>query len=194
MIILLRALGRLVTFALLVVLALAGLAVAIFSIGADDNAVSLPALARYLHLPELRDVVGDWLGMLETGGPTAWWSVLGGAVALLVGLTLLFTYLFPHRERLVTLAENDAGRLASRRRPLAQAATTLTEQERGILEAKVRVRTRRWGRGSLSVRASRPRSASQADVEARAGQAVGTLAQEFGLRTRVRSRIGARVE
>ena len=59
--IMIRALGRLLTLLLLVALALAGLTVAIFSIGSDDSTVSLPALAGYLRLPELSDTVGGWL-------------------------------------------------------------------------------------------------------------------------------------
>ena len=143
--IMIRALGRLLTLLLLVVLALAGLTVAIFSIGSDNNTVSLPALAGYLRLPELSDTVGDWLAQLETGGDVAWWSVLGGAIALLIGLLLLVSYLLPRRERLVILEQSPVGTLAARRRPLAQAAATLTERQRGVLAVKSRVRTRRSG-------------------------------------------------
>ena len=194
MIVFVRALGRLLTFVLMVVLALAGLAVAIFSIGGDSRSVSIPALADYLELPALRDAVGDWLGRLEADGPTAWWSVLGGAMAILVGLIILIGYLLPIRERLLTLAETENGRLAARRRALAQAARALAERQRGVLRAKTRARTSRWARGSLSVRADRPASAPAEEVEKRVQTAITPLAEAFGLRTRVRSRVGARVE
>jgi hypothetical protein len=189
-----RALGRLLTLLLLVVLSLAGLAVAVFSIGSDHNTISLPALADYLQLPELRDTVGDWLNALETSGPVAWWSVLGGAIAVLIGLVLLIGHLLPQRERLVTLEENPDGRVAARRRPLAQAAASLTEQQRGVLDVTSRVRTHRFRAGRLSVRATRAGSSSATDVEQRAGTAIAPLAGDFCLRTRVSSKIGARVE
>ena len=189
-----RALGRLLTLLLLVALALAGLTVAIFSIGSDDSTVSLTALAGYLRLPALSDTVGGWLDDLETGGDVAWWSVLGGAIAILIGLLLLVAHLLPRRERLVVLEQSPVGTLAARRRPLAQAAATLTERQRGVLAVKSRVRTRRFGTDRLSVQATRAATSSAADVEQRTGTAIAPMADDFGLRTRVRSKVGAAVE
>lgn len=113
---------------------------------------------------------------------------------MLIGLIVLVGHLVPRRERLVTLEENENGRLAARRRPLAQAAATLTEQERGVLDASSRVRAPRWRSGRLSVLATRAASSSADDVEQRAGSAIAPLAGDFGLRTRVRSKVEARVE
>ena len=69
------------------------------------------------------------------------------------------------RERLVTLASTEAGEVAARRRPLAQAATALVEQVRGVTEARVRVRPRRRGGGRMKVRASRARPIDPKQVE-----------------------------
>lgn len=185
-----RALGRLLTLLLLAALALAGLAVAVFSIGSD----SLPALAGYLQLPALRDTVGGWLDGLETSDSVVWWSVLGGGIAMVIGALLLLAHLLPQRERLVVLEESQDGRIAARRRPLAQAAASLTERQRGVLGVESRVRTRRFGASRLSVSTTRAGSSSAADVEQRAGTAIAPLAGDFGLRTRVRSKVGAAVE
>lgn len=189
MIVLLRTLGRMVTFVLLVVLALAGLLAAIFSIGGGDG-FSLPDLAGYLQLDELRDVLGDWLAALESDGPTAWWTVLGGACAALIGLLLLAGVLVPRRERLVVLLESEGGRIAARRRPLSQAAEALALQQQGLTEAKARVRTGRWRQGSLRLRASRTRRVSPDEAAARASRAIEPLTSAFDLRPRVRSRLG----
>jgi hypothetical protein len=182
MILVLRNLARLLVFVVLVAIALAGLAAAIFCIG-DGDSFSLSALAGYLQLPELRDLVGGWLEDLEADGVTAWWTVLGGACAMLVGLLLLVGVLAPRRERLVQLDTTEAGRLATRRRPLAQAAEALALQQRGV-------RTSRWGPGKLILRTSRRRDVDQAEVESRAEEAVKPLAEAFHLGLRVRTRPG----
>ena len=62
-----RAFARLIVLLVLLALALSGLATAIFAIGYDDSLVSLPKLAAYVQLPELREVVADWLDALEAG-------------------------------------------------------------------------------------------------------------------------------
>jgi hypothetical protein len=189
MILALRNLARLLVFVVLVAIALAGLAAAIFCIGNGDS-FSLSALAGYLQLPELRDLVGGWLDDLEADGVTAWWTVLGGACAMLVGLLLLVGLLAPRRERLVQLDTTEVGRLATRRRPLARAAEALALQQRGVTKVRARVRTSRWGRGKLMLRTSRRRDVDPAEVESRAGEAVKPLAEAFHLRLRVRSRQG----
>jgi hypothetical protein len=190
-----RALARFLTFLLLVALALTGLMIAIFSIASPDSSLSLPALARDLQLPEAREHVGDWLDQLERNEGVDWWSLLGGVSAMVLGLLLIAGILIPARERLVTLEESDAGRLAARKRPLAQAAAALSERQRGVLEARVKVRPSRLGEGGkMKVRASRPRSVSDAEVEERVRAALTPLAESFRLRTRVRTDEGARVQ
>ena len=56
----LRAIVRLVAFVLLVVLAVCGLAIAVFAIGGSRSGdFNLPGLARLVHLGDLRDQVGS---------------------------------------------------------------------------------------------------------------------------------------
>jgi hypothetical protein len=105
-------------------------------------------------------------------------------------LLLLVGVLAPRRERLVQLDATEAGRLATRRRPLAQAAEALALQQRGVTEVRARVRTSRWGPGKLTLRTSRRRDVDRAEVESRAEEAVKPLAEAFHLGLRVRTRPG----
>ena len=195
MIVLARALVRLISFLLLVILAVAGLVVAIFSIGTGPTGLSLSGLADLLQLHTLRETVGDWLEQLEASGPVALVAAACGLGAVLLGLLLLAGVLVPRRERLVALAEGEHGVLAARRRPLAQAATTLVEQVRGVTEARVRVRPRRTGGGRLAVRASRSRRVEAPQVKTAVREQLSTLTDPFKLKARVDvRRRGARVE
>lgn len=109
---------------------------------------------------------------------------------MVVGLLLLVGVLAPRRERVVQLDTTEAGRLATRRRPLAQAAEALALQQRGVTGVRAKVRTSRWGRGKLTLRASRRPDMDPAEVESRAGGAVKPLAEAFHLGLRVRSHHG----
>lgn len=130
--------------------------------------------------------------MLEASGPVAKLSALGGLAAVILGVLLLVGVIRPRRERLALLEEGEQGTLAARRRALAQVATGLVEQARGITETRARVRPRRRGRsGRLTVRVDRPRGAeSDEAARERAADALNPLAEPFGLRPRVRARHG----
>jgi hypothetical protein len=194
-ILLARALVRLVTFLLLVVLALAGLLLAVFCIGTGTSGPSLGGLADQLQLASLRDTVAVWLDQLEASGPVAVVAALGGLGAMLLGLVLAAGILVPRRERLVTLATAEHGTVAARRRPLAQAATTLVEQVRGVTDARVRVRPRRRAGGRLAVRASRTRPTDPTEVRNAVREKLSVLTDPFDLRARIGvPRRGARVE
>jgi hypothetical protein len=192
----LRLLARLLGFVLLVALALLGLAVAVFSIQGDAATLSLPRLAEYLELPQLRAHAGRWLDQLEEPGPVALASLGGGAAAIAAGVLLLAGTIVPPRERLLVVEEEDVGRLAARRRAVTQAASAIAERVRGVTEAKVRVRPRRRGRGGrLGVVAVHPRTVPGSEVEERVREALVPLSVGFSLRVRVRARRGkARVE
>ncbi len=196
--VLLHVIGRLLTFLLLVALAVAGLLVAIFVIDTGTTDLSLPHLARILDLPDLRDRVGDYLDQLERSGPTAKLSALAGLLAIAAGVLLLLGAITPRRERLVVLAEGDDGRLAARKRPLTQVAEAETRSIRGLTDSKVRLRPSRSGHGGrIDVVGSRARTAAGKDVEKRVAQALQPLAEPFGMAPRVRTRTGdrgARVE
>jgi hypothetical protein len=188
---LLRSISRLAALCLCAILALAGLALAIFAIG-GDGAISLPALARNLHLPGMLDAVGDRLRQLEVAArPIAWLTLLAGAAAVLVGLALLGGLLLRRRERLLVLEQSARGRLAARRKPLAQVAASLAGTARGVTHAKVQLRPGRSGHGGrLTMSASRSMAASDAEVVERASAAIAPLAGPFALRTRVRAHAG----
>lgn len=188
---LLRSLSRLVAVCLCAGLALAGLALAVFSIGGDGT-ISLPALARDLHLPGLVDAAGDQLRRLESGDrPIAWLPLLCGAAAAVGGLALLAGVLLRRRERLFVLEQSDEGRLAARRKPLARLLVALAEQSRGVTQATARLhpRHRRPG-GRLTISASRSMTTTDADAVARTSRAIAPVADAFALRTRVHARAG----
>ena len=193
MILLLRALARLVAFVLFVAVALAGLAVAVFSIQGGDGPLSLPGLAEHLRLPALEATVGDYLGQLEADGPLAKISALVGAGVVLCGVLLLLGVLVPRRERVVVFEEGDAGRIGARRRTLAAVAEALAEQARGVTEANARVRPRgRLRRGRLRVTASHPRDYEDREVEERVLSSVAPLLESSGLKPRVEAKAGTR--
>lgn len=193
----LRAMARLTAFLLFVALAALGLATAVFSLQGGSRALSLPTLARHLRLPDLRRIVGDYLSSLEHSGPTAWISVGAGAAAVALGLLLLAGVLAPRRERSVVLEDGDrdgdGAQLAARRRPLAQIASTLAEQERGVTATTTKLRVSRWRSGGrLRVTAFHPRNRASEEVSKSVSAAIAPLAEAFRLRTRVRARVGER--
>ncbi len=188
--ILLRALVGLLSFVLLLVLALLGAAVALFSIEGGDTGLSIPALARILQLPDLRETLDGFLGGLERPGSVAAVTLLSAVGAVLLGVLLLFGTLVPRRERVVTLESTERGTLAARRRPLAQLAASLAERAEGVTDVRVRVRPRRTSGGRLKVRANRTRPAQSEPVEQSVAQALEPLTGPFKLRARISSRVG----
>jgi hypothetical protein len=189
---LLRALAHLVSFVVLAALAATGLVVAAFCLEGGRDGLSLPALARHAHLPQVRHDVGRFLHVLEAGGPVAKLSALAGAAAVALGVLLLIGTLRRRGDRLAVLEEGDEGTLAARRRALAAVASALVEQIRGISQTRARVRPRRRGRGGrVVVRIDRPRGAASEDAaRERAESALSPLADAFALRPRIRVRHG----
>jgi len=185
MILLARGLARLTTFLLLVALALAGAIAGFGSIGSGNGGVSLPGFARLLHLDRLEASTGELLGALESDGPIAILSALGGLGAIALGVFLLVGLLWPRRERLVVLRRDEAGLIAARRRPLGQVAEALAEQVGDVAAHRGRVRPARRGKpgGRLRVRATAREStdATRAAVE----RELEPLSDDLGLRTKV---------
>jgi hypothetical protein len=178
-----------------VVLALGGLLLAVFSIGTGTHGPSLGGLARLLSLHSVRDTVGHWLARVEAPGSVAVIAGVCGLGAIALGLLLVAGVLVPRRERLVQLAEDERGKLAARRRPLAQLATALVEPVRGVTEARVRVRPFRRTGGRVSVRASRTAHADADEVRRAVAQQLESLTAPFKLKARIDvPRRGARVE
>ena len=189
MVLVLRALATLIGLLLLVVLAAAGLAAAIFSLQAGDGTLSLSQLASLLSLDDVRDSVGGWLTGLEAGGPVAVVAALSGAGAALLGLGLLIGALVPRRERLLIIERSPRGVLSAKRRAAASALQDLAQQPRVVLAAKVRVRPRRrriGGRARVTlVHAQTPEPGR---VLAAARGASEPLAEQLSLRLRLRRR------
>ena len=188
--ILLRALVKLLSFVLLLALALLGAAVALFSIQGGDSGLSIPALAQIVQLPELRETLDGFLGAVERPGRVASMTVLAAVGAALLGALLLVAILVPRRERMVTLDSSERGTLTARRRPLGQLATSLAERAEGVTQARVRVRPRRTSGGRLRVRADRTRATQPESVKQSIAQALEPLTGPFNLRTRTSSRVG----
>lgn len=181
--ILLRALVRVLSFLLLLALAAAGAA-------AIAVAVDPGWTAGQLGLPSLRDTVSGWFDALAADGPVAVFSGLGGLGAVLLGLLLLAGVLIPRRERLVALESTELGSLNARRRPLADVATQLVERTRGVTNARVKVKPRRRGGGTLRVRADRPRPTDSSAIKSAVTEDLRALTGPFKLKAAVQTRLG----
>ncbi len=194
-VILLRGLVRLLGFLLLVLLAVAGLALAVFCIQGGDSGLSLAALAEALRLDELRDSVDSSLSELEDAGLDLLALLIGlGLIAL--ALALLLGVFVPTRERLASAGSGDE-RLAARRRPLAQVARALAERSEGVTSAKTRVKPGRRRGGKLKVRADRTRETGAGTAREGIERELAPLCDGFGLKPKVRTRLadrGSRVQ
>lgn len=193
MILLLRALARFVALVLFVVLALAGLTAAVFTIQGGDRPLSLPGLAQHIRLPEVQENVGDYLDRLEEDGPLAKKSALAGAGAVVAGVLLLVGILAPRREGDVVFDDGGDGRVAARRRKLAEAAEALAGQVRGVTAATADVRpSSRLRKGRLRVKVAHARNQRQGEIEERVLSAVSPLVDASGLKPRVEAKVGER--
>jgi hypothetical protein len=175
-----------------VALALVGLAAAVFSLQGGTSGLSLPQLAELVHLGDLRHTVGEFLGRLEASGSVAVIPALAGAGAVLVGVLLLAGALIPRRERLVQLVQTPRGSVMARRRPLSQIAAALVEQERGVTEARAKVRPRRRSGGRIKVRAYLTRPAAKRDLQVALRQRLAPVTEPFNLKPKIVTRLGRR--
>jgi hypothetical protein len=179
---LLRALGRLVAFLLLVVLALAGLAVLVAAIA------GAPAAADTAGLPVVRDAVAGFLGSIEDRDVPLALASLG--VALLCLLLALGTAA-REREPLVPLREQpeEGGRLAARKRAVRQMAQVSTARVRGLTRLKLRVKPRRRATGGTlgAMAVTRPDGDVQS-VSDRLAEELRPVAEPFGLTASVRAK------
>jgi hypothetical protein len=188
-----RALARLLAVVLAAGLAAGGLAAALFSIQGGSATLSLPGLARLLHLGDLQATVGAWLAALEAGGPVARVAALAGAGAMALGVLLLLGVLARRRERLIVMRDGDDGRIAARPRAVGQAAVALGERSRDVLRATDRTTARRRGVGGrLRLTLYHARSADGAGMAAAGRARIQGLADAFSLRADVRDRVPRR--
>lgn len=193
MLLLCRALAALLGLILLVAVAIAGLAAAVFSIQGDIGTLSLTKLCDLVELDRLRGTVGAWLAALEDDGPTATVAALAGVGAVLLGLALLIGSLVGRRERLVLIERSPRGQLAARRRAAGQALRALAEQPRDVIAAKVRVRARRRRRGGRArLTLLRAQTAERRAVLASGKERAQPLAEAMALRVRARQKVPRR--
>ena len=133
---LLRVLGRMVGVVWMLVLALFGLAVAMYCV---DALIGLGSVRpdRLLGLPGVRDHVGRFLDQVAAPGSTAGLALVCGLGAMLLGVLLLIGVLGRRRQRLVMLDQDDqTGTIAARRRPLGDMARALAEPAQGATSVK----------------------------------------------------------
>jgi len=192
MMLLLRLIARIVGTVWMLGLAVLGLGIAAYCF---DGFISLGSARpdRLLGLPGVRRHVGYFLGQLAASGPTAGLALLCGLGAMLLGLLLLSGTLRSRRQRLVVL-DRDAGQgtLAARPRTLGEMSRGLAEQASGatsIKRPKLSL-SRRGTRGKLTVAASRAQTSGRSEVEQAVKAQLEPISGPFGLRARVRVRLG----
>jgi hypothetical protein len=189
---LLRVLGRMVGVVWMLILALFGLAVAMYCV---DALVGLGSIRpdRLLDLPAARRHVGGFLDQVAAPGSTAGLALLCGLGAMLLGIVLLIGVLGRRKQRLVLLEQHQqTGAIAARRRPLRDMARALAEPAEGATRVKRPKLSRSWGgtRGTLKVAVTRTRTADPQELTAAVEQAVEPITEPFGLKPRVRVRLG----
>ena len=189
---LLRPLVRLVGVLWMLVLALFGLAVAMYCF---DALISLGSARpdRLLHLPSVRGHVGRFLDQVAAPGSTAGLALLCGLGAMLLGILLLIGVVGRRRQRLAILEQqSQSGAIAARRRPLQDMACALAEPVRGATSVKRSklALSRRGTRGKLKVIATRTSTTDARELEAAVQTAVEPITEPFHLNPRVRVRLG----
>jgi hypothetical protein len=189
---LLRVLARIAAIALMIILALAGLALALFCL---DGFIRLGSARpdRLLHLAVVRDHVGRFLHQVSAPGPAAGLALLCGIGAVVLGIVLMVGVLAPRRQRLILLErEGPEGRLAARPAPLRDMASALAASAPGAT-AVARPRLRRGGRlrpSRLTLTATRSRTQDAQQVERAIGERLHPLTEPFGVHSRVHVRSG----
>ena len=189
---LLRTLARVIGAVWMVVLALSGLAVAMYCF---DAVVSLGSARpdRLLGCPSVRRHVGRFLDQVAAPGSTAGLALLCGLGAMLIGVLLLIGVVGRRKQRLAILEQDsETGAVAARPRPLRDMARALAEPVRGATSVK-RPRlslSRRGTRGKLKVNATRTRTTDPKELKAAVEKAVAPISEPFSLKPRVRVRLG----
>ena len=195
MILLLRALTRLLGVLWAIALALLGLGIALYCL---DGLISLGSARpdRLLKLETVSHHVGRWLDQLAHPGATAWLALLCGLGAMFLGLLLLLGLGFPRRSREVVVEEDAAGQLSARPRALSDMARALAERGDGVTAVRrPRVKTGRSGKhGRLRLAVTRSRTADADDVERSLTERLVPVTEPFGLRLRVHMRLPERGE
>ncbi len=189
---LLRPLARLIGALWMLVLALFGLAVAMYCF---DAVVSLGSARpdRLLGLQGVRRHVGRFLDQVAAPGSTAGLALLCGLGAMLLGVLLLVGVAGRRKQRLVVLEhDRQTGAVAARTKPLREMAWTLAQQARGATSVKrpQLSLSRRGTRGRLTMNATRARTTEPQELKDAVVRAVEPISEPFNLKPRVRVRLG----
>jgi hypothetical protein len=187
---LLKALSRLVELLLMAAIALLGLGVGLYCF---SLLISLGSARpdRLLHLPVVRAHVGHFLAQLAAPGPTAILALLGGIVAILIGLALLVGLLGSRRERLLIVDDGSEGGLYARQRAVGRMVRSESVRAPGVTAVKrPKVRLARSGRrGRVRVLAARGAHPDAATVDTAVHERVDPILEPLGLRGDVRVRL-----
>jgi hypothetical protein len=187
MMLILRPLARLVGAVWMIVIALFGLAVALYCL---DGLIKLGSARpdRLVHAQRISRHVGRFLEQISAPGPTAWLAVLCGLSAMAIGLILLFGTLRSSRQRLAVLdADSGTGTVAARPRVLSDMTRDLAAQTEGAARVKrPRLSLSRSGRrGRLKVHSNRTRTSDPKAVKQAVIEAVKPVSEPFSLTPRV---------
>jgi hypothetical protein len=188
----LRPLVRLIGVLWMLVLALFGLAMAMYCF---DGFIRLGSARpdRLLHLPSVRRHVGRFLNQLAAPGSTAGLALVCGVGAMLLGTLLLIGVVVRRKQRLVILSQGrESGAITARARPLQDMARALAEPTSGatsVRRPKLSL-SRRGARGKLKINATRTRTTDPRELQTAVEKALEPITEPFGLRSRVRIRLG----
>jgi hypothetical protein len=182
-----RPLARLIGGIWMLVIALFGLAVALYCL---DSLIQLGSARpdRLVHAQRISRHVGRFLEQISAPGSTAWLAVLCGLGAMAIGLILLFGTVRSSRQRLAVLdADSSTGTVAARPRVLGDMTRDLAEETEGATQVKrPRLSLSRSGRrGRLKVRSNRTRTSDPKAVKQAVVEAVRPVSEPFSLTPRV---------
>ena len=183
----LRPLARLLGAVWMTVIALFGLATALYCL---DGLIKLGSARpdRLVHSERISRHVGRFLEQISASGSTAWLAVLCGLGAMAIGLMLLVGTVRSPRQRLAVLdADSGLGTVAARPRVLGDMTRDLAQQTEGAAGVKrPRLSLSRSGRrGRLKVRSNRTRTSDPKAVKQAVTEAVKPVSEPFSLKPRV---------
>lgn len=183
----LRPIARLIGAVWMIVIALFGLAVAMYCL---DGLIKLGSARpdRLVHSQRVSRHVGRFLEQISAEGSTAWLAVLCGLGAMAIGVILLLGTVRASRQRLAVLdADSGTGTVAARPRVLGDITRDLAERTEGATRVKrPRVSLSRSGRrGRLKLRSNRTRTSDPKAVKQAVIEAVKPVSEPFSLKPRV---------
>lgn len=186
-----RPLARLVGTLWMIVIALFGLAVALYCL---DGLIKLGSARpdRLVHSARISRHVGRFLAQITAAGSTAWLAVLCGLGAMAIGLILLLGTVRSSRQRLAVLdADSSKGTVAARPRVLGEMTRELAQATEGASRVKrPRLSLSRGGRrGRLKIRSNRTRTSDPKAVRQALVEAVTPVTEPFSLKPRVSVRL-----